>query len=92
MIGDLGSQRRVKLAEEYAFDAAAAAHGASGAGVCSWGLYSWEHLSETDQRLGPPGQTRLRTGNTREAICSTAPAQRNSAVWLRRTVQEVPGG
>lgn len=29
LIGDLGSQRGVELAEEYAFDAAAAAHGNS---------------------------------------------------------------
>ena len=29
--------------------------------------------------------------NTREAICSTAPVQRDSAVWLRGTVPGSPG-
>lgn len=62
LIGDLGSQRGMELAEEYAFDATAAAHGASGAQVCSSRRSDpWEHLSETAQKSGPPGHSRMRT-------------------------------
>lgn len=61
LIGDLGSQRGMKLAEEYTFDAAAAVHGASRTrGHISWSPDPWEHLSEKARRPRLPDRARLR--------------------------------
>lgn len=82
LIGDLGSQRGMELAEKYAFDAAAAAHGANGT----------ESSGTPAPRPWPLGQARLCT-RTLQDSCSIAHAQSSSEAWLRRRlVQEVPVG
>lgn len=87
LIGDLGSQRGMELAEEYALDAAAAAHGARGTRDL------WEHLSEEAPKPRPPSRTRLRT----HTPMKLAAQQRLRRAAQRRgcgggSSQEVPGG
>lgn len=94
LIGDLGSQSGMELAEEYAFDAAAAAHGASGTrGHISRSPDPREHLSEKARRPQLPGRARLRDHTP---VNPSAQQRLRSASQLcgcgGGSSQEVPGG